>query len=61
MRSLKLKLKHVEDYRKLRKEAYPTIEEQLDALWHGMNEKTTKKIEPFYTMIKAVKDKFPRE
>jgi len=61
MRSLKLKLKHVEDYRKLRRQEYPSVQEQLDALWHGMNVKGAKKIEPFYSMIKSVKDKYSKE
>lgn len=61
MRSLKLKLKHVEDYRKLRRGAYPKIEDQLDALWQAMNSGKSKKLEPFYSMIKAVKDKYPKE
>lgn len=61
MRSLKLKLKHVEDYRKLRRQAYPSVGEQLDALWHSMDKYSTPRIEPFYSMIKAVKDKYPKE
>jgi hypothetical protein len=61
MRSLKLKLRHVEDYRKLRREAYPSVGEQLDALWHGMDEGKIEKVEPFYSMIKEVKTKFPKE
>lgn len=61
MRSLKLKLKHVEDYRKLRKQAYPAIGDQLDALWHAMDENEIQRIEPFYSMIKEVKDKYPKE
>lgn len=61
MRSLKLKLRHVEDYRQLRRKAYPTVEEQLDALWHAMDEAKITKAEPFYSMIKAVKDKYSKE
>jgi hypothetical protein len=56
-----LKLKHVEDYRKLRRQEYPSVQEQLDSLWHSMNEQSDKKIEPFYSIIKAVKDKYPKE
>jgi hypothetical protein len=56
-----LKLKHTEDYRKLRRAEYPALAEQLDALWHGMNNGKLKKVEPFYSMIKSVKDKFPKE
>jgi len=61
MRSLKLKLRHIEDYRKLRRDAYPTVGEQLDALWHSMDKEESPKVEPFYSMIKAVKDKYPKE
>lgn len=60
MRSLKLILKHVEDYRKLRQKAYPSFGEQLDALWHSMQANEAKRIEPFYSMIKEVKDKYPK-
>ena len=60
MRSLKLKLKHIEDYRKLRKDAYPSLGDQLDALWHSMNIGEIPKAEPFFTQIKDVKDKYPK-
>jgi hypothetical protein len=56
-----LKLKHSEDYRKLRKASYPSVEDQLDALWHAMNDGKLKKAEPFYSMIKFVKDKFHKK
>lgn len=60
MRSLELKLRHVEDYSKLRRKAYPSVGEQLDALWHAMNDAKINKAEPFFSMIKAVKDKYPK-
>lgn len=56
-----MRLKHTEDYKKLRREAYPELADQLDALWHGMDSGEIKKSEPFYSMIKSVKDKFPKE
>ena len=56
-----MKIQHREDYRKLRRQDYPKIGDQLDALWHSMNNGDTPKIEPFYSMIKAVKDKYPKE
>lgn len=56
-----MKLRHVEDYRKLRKKNYPSIGDQLDSLWHSMDRHSTTRIEPFYSMIKAVKDKYPKE
>lgn len=43
-----------------RAESYPSIEEQLDALWHGMSNDETKRIEPFYSLIKTIKDNLPK-
>jgi hypothetical protein len=56
-----LKIKHREDYRKLRKAEYPQLSEQLDMLWHSMDAGEIVKSEPFYSKIKAVKDKFPKD
>lgn len=56
-----MKIKHIEDYKKLRRMNYPSVGEQLDALWHAMNNGESTKIEPFYSIIKAVKDKYPKE
>jgi len=39
---------------------YPPIGEQLDMIWHGMNNDASKRIEPFYSVIKAVKDQYPK-
>jgi hypothetical protein len=61
MRNLQLKIKHIEDYRKLRRLAYPTIGEQLDALWHDMNAGKVEKSETFFNLIQDVKTKFPKE
>lgn len=47
-------------YKRDRKYAYPPIEEQLDMLWHAMDNDEFKKIEPFYSAIKQVKDRFPK-
>jgi len=47
-------------YQRDRAKEYPPIGEQLDALWHGMDTGVLSKIEPFYSNIKAVKDKYPR-
>jgi hypothetical protein len=43
-----------------RRRNYPSIPDQLDALWHAMNNGTMPKAEPFYSKIKAVKDRFPK-
>lgn len=47
-------------YRLERGREYPEIEEQLDMMWHAMDEDETKRIEPFYSSIKAIKDKYPK-
>lgn len=44
----------------LRRGAYPSIEDQLDLLWHGMNANPELRIEPFYSTIKEIKDRFPK-
>lgn len=49
------------DYRKARLEAYPGINEQLDMLWHAMNDNVMPRTEPFYTRIKTVKDAYPKD
>lgn len=40
--------------------SYPAITEQLDMLWHAMNADESKRLEPFYSSIKSVKDQFPK-
>lgn len=39
---------------------YPPVEQQLDALWHAMNEGEIPKATVFYEGIKAIKDAHPR-
>tara|TARA_B110000211_G_scaffold207569_1_gene243450 strand:- start:1641 stop:2021 length:381 start_codon:yes stop_codon:yes gene_type:complete len=48
------------EYRRLRKADYPSVEEQLDALWHAMDDGSTVKAEAFYERIKNVKDRYPK-
>lgn len=55
-----MKITHTEDYKKLRASDYPDMGEQMDALWHAMNDYVLPRIEPFYTNIKQVKDKYPK-
>jgi hypothetical protein len=43
-----------------RKMAYPPIGDQLDMLWHAMNNGLIPKIEPMYSQIKAVKEANPK-
>lgn len=47
-------------YAALRQEAYPAIGVQLDMFWHAMNDGQIPKIEPFYSEIKAIKEKYPK-
>ena len=47
-------------YRKQRSEAYPDVGQQLDALWHAMQDGTLPKAEPFFSSILAVKQRFPK-
>lgn len=49
------------DYRKARLEAYPGVNEQLDMLWHAMDNDVLPKVEPFYSRLKAVKDAYPKD
>ena len=39
---------------------YPTINDQLDMLWHAIDQGTLDKTSDFYTTIKAVKDAHPK-
>lgn len=48
-------------YVERRRAEYPDIAEQLDALWHSMDIDSSKRLEPFYSMIKAVKDNNPKK
>lgn len=49
-----------DDYRNQRFVAYPSLRDQLDALWHAMNSGALPKAEPFFSSIKSVKDRFPK-
>ena len=42
------------------KTPYPTIGEQLDLLWHAIDEGTLDKTSEFYTTLKKVKDDNPK-
>ena len=39
---------------------YPPMAEQLDAIWHAMDQGLLPKIEPMYSSILAVKQKHPK-
>lgn len=48
------------DYKQARIQTYPAIREQLDMLWHAMNNGDMPKSEPFYSTLKDIKDAFPK-
>ncbi len=52
----------VKSYASKRKNAYPEIGDQLDMLWHSINENAElkQKYFAFYEAIKAVKAKYPK-
>lgn len=45
------------DYRRL---SYPALGDQLDMIWHAMDDGLIPKIEPMYSEIKAVKEQYPK-
>lgn len=48
------------EYVENRKAEYPDITDQLDMFWHAMDDGVIPKIEPFYSDIKVVKEKYPK-
>lgn len=47
-------------YEDLRLREYPSIGDQLDSLWHAMDQGALPRVEPFYGDIKRVKDAHPK-
>lgn len=43
-----------------RRTNYPSVNDQLDMLWHAMDNGETNKAIDFYNAIKIVKDKYPK-
>lgn len=43
-----------------RRDGYPPIQEQLDMLWHAMDQGALPKVEPFYTALQRVKQQHPK-
>ena len=39
---------------------YPSVDKQLDMLWHAIDEVALDKTSDFYVQIKAIKDKYPK-
>jgi len=50
----------VVDYKTQRAAAYDSVQDQLDLLWHAMDDGDLPKHIEFYNRIKAVKDKYPK-
>lgn len=48
-----MKITHISDYSKRRKEEYPKIEDQLDILFH-------EGFDAWKEVIQAIKDKYPK-
>ena len=48
------------EYQRKRIYEYPRVEEQLDMLWHAMDDGILTKVDAFYDANKAVKDKYPK-
>ena len=44
-----------------RKNEYPEVRDQLDMLWHSMNNGDSEISEPFYSTIKEIKIKYPKD
>lgn len=49
------------DYRKARLASYPSVNEQMDMLWHAMNDNVLPRAEPFYSRLLAVKQAYPKD
>lgn len=47
-------------YQTRRMTDYPSVGDQMDMLWHAMNNGDMPKIEPFYSEILAVKQRYPK-
>jgi hypothetical protein len=51
-----MKINHKEDYKRSRVNAYPSIGDQMDAMWKG-----GKSQEDMKKKIKDIKNKFPKD
>ena len=55
-----MKIRHEGDYRVRRAAQYPRVEDQLDALWHAMEQGQLPRVEPFYSQVREVKVANPK-
>ncbi len=49
------------EYQRLREPEYPKLADQLDMLWHAIDENKLDTSSDFYQSLKAVKDKYPKD
>ncbi len=49
------------EYQRLREPEYPKLADQLDMLWHAIDENKLDTTSDFYQSLKAVKDKYPKD
>lgn len=60
-----MKITHVEDYAKLRREGYPEIGDQLDALWKLIaalpQANNIPEVKSMLQKIEAIKTRFPKQ
>jgi len=54
-------IKEAASIRQSRRDEYMPIGDQLDALWHAMDDGRLPQIEPIYSAHKVVKDKHPKD
>jgi len=47
------------EYVQNRVQLYPSVQEQLDMMWHAMDDGTSPKVEPWYSLIKGIKEAHP--
>ncbi|WP_349987198.1 hypothetical protein ABMQ39_20765 [Pseudomonas alloputida] len=55
-----MKIQHKSDHNQRRAADYPPVEEQLDMLWHAMNEGRMPKAEPFFSTLQQIKQQYPK-
>jgi hypothetical protein len=48
------------EYARKRAVEYPALNEQLDMLWHAIDEGKLNKYSDFYKTLKSVKEKYPK-
>lgn len=48
------------EYQRIRANQYPNVTDQLDMLWHAMDDGALPRVDSFYDAIKAVKDANPK-